>query len=93
MSFFSIFQLFLQSDTFDFTKCAFRTRHQEVLLVPNPSYLAQWRIIYFNPLLRMEYENMPVPVSRLFKFKKNILLSTCMTLLAGRSLINSYAGH
>lgn len=55
--------LFLQSDTFDFTKCAFRTRHQEVLLVPNPSYLAQWRIIYFNPLLRMEYENMPVPAN------------------------------
>lgn len=52
--------LFLESDKFDFMKCAYQTRHQEVRLVSNPSYLTEWRIVYFNPLLRMEYEFMPV---------------------------------
>lgn len=57
-------KLYLSSDKVSFNKCAKKSRHQEVSLVPEPSFLTQWRVEHRNPLLRMEYENEPVEANQ-----------------------------
>lgn len=51
--------LYLFSDKLSF-KTENKSRHQELLLVPEPSFLTQWMCLYRNPLLRLEYEHEPV---------------------------------
>ncbi|XP_013383002.1 cilia- and flagella-associated protein 161 [Lingula anatina] len=55
--------LLLFSDRATFQNSAKRSRHQEVCLVPEASYLTQWMVLPFNPQLRMEYELAPVPAN------------------------------
>ncbi|XP_067939730.1 cilia- and flagella-associated protein 161-like [Watersipora subatra] len=55
--------LYLSSDTLSIQRQAKKSRHQEVLLVPERSYLCQWHVISLNPQLRMEMEGRPVPAN------------------------------
>ncbi|KAK3096717.1 hypothetical protein FSP39_002636 [Pinctada imbricata] len=55
--------LYLSSDHATIQKSARRSRHQEVSFVKDPSFLTQWRILHYNPQLRMEYEGCPVPAN------------------------------
>ncbi|KAL5004226.1 hypothetical protein ScPMuIL_017682 [Solemya velum] len=55
--------LLLQSDCTDFQKCTNRSRHQEVKLVADSSFLTQWQVLHINPQLRMEFERTPVPAN------------------------------
>lgn len=56
------FQLYLCSDTHTFQRQAKKSRHQEVLLVPEKSFLCQWQVIAHNPTYRLEMEGTPVHV-------------------------------
>ena len=59
-------QLKLQSDIATFTSSAKKSRNQAVVFVdetPSP-YLTEWRILNFNPQIRIETEGLPVPVSK-----------------------------
>jgi len=56
--------LYLCSDTLSMQRQAKKSRHQEVLLVPERSFLCQWHIVFLNPLMRMEMEGRPVPVNQ-----------------------------
>ncbi|KAL8583904.1 hypothetical protein ACOMHN_009657 [Nucella lapillus] len=53
-------KLYLSSDKVTFNICAKKSRNQEVSLVPEPSFLTQWRVQHRNPLIRLEYEHQPV---------------------------------
>ncbi|XP_076465536.1 cilia- and flagella-associated protein 161-like [Babylonia areolata] len=53
-------KLYLCSDKVMFNKCAKKSRHQEVSLVPEPSFLTRWMVQHQNPLVRLEYEHQPV---------------------------------
>ncbi|KAM9854764.1 cilia- and flagella-associated protein 161 [Aulostomus maculatus] len=55
--------LFLTSDLLSFQKCAKKSRLQEVNLVDNDSFLSWWRIVYFDPQERLEYEGQRVPAN------------------------------
>ena len=54
--------MFLSSDRATFTKSAKKSRHNDVVFVPKPSHLTEWKVIPFNPKFRMELEYTPVPV-------------------------------
>ena len=56
-------QLFLSSDKATFSKCAKKSRHNEVSLVRGVSFLNQWKITAFDSEYRLEMESAPVPVS------------------------------
>eukprot|EP00112_Aurelia_sp_Birch-Aquarium-sp1_P001018 Seg11.2 transcript_id=Seg11.2/GoldUCD/mRNA.D3Y31 product="Cilia- and flagella-associated protein 161" protein_id=Seg11.2/GoldUCD/D3Y31 len=66
-------ELKLQSDTFAFTKCAKKSRLQEVQLKNEASYPAKWQILYFDPRERMETEGLPVQANQ------KILINHCKT--------------
>ncbi|KAL3866700.1 hypothetical protein ACJMK2_043981 [Sinanodonta woodiana] len=55
--------LLLQSDRANLTKSVNKSRHQDVSLVLNPSFLVEWQVLHFDPRLRMEYEGIPVPAN------------------------------
>ncbi|XP_029650670.1 cilia- and flagella-associated protein 161-like [Octopus sinensis] len=57
--------LYLQSDRFDFSKCSQRARHQQVFLSDQTMYLAKWRVLYFNQLLRLEHDYHPVCANKI----------------------------
>jgi len=65
--------LYLHSDTFRFNKCAKKSRHQEVTLVSEPSKLTKWKVLPFNPQIRMEFEEAPVPAN------ENVIIVHCET--------------
>ena len=56
-------QLKLRSDIATFQQSAKKTRKQLVTFEECSTYLIQWRILHFDPQLRMETEGLPVPVS------------------------------
>ncbi|OWF53296.1 cilia- and flagella-associated protein 161-like [Mizuhopecten yessoensis] len=55
--------LYLQSDRTTLEKSAPRSRHQAVTFVSQPSALTKWRILYYDPRMRMENEDIPVPAN------------------------------
>lgn len=57
-------KLYLRSDAVALNRCAKKSRHQEVTLDPEPTYLSQWMVQHKNPLLRLEYEHEPVEANR-----------------------------
>ena len=61
-SLFFKFQNFLQSERATLSKCAKKSRHNEVSLTPEPSFLAEWAAEPFDPDFRMELQYSPVPV-------------------------------
>lgn len=65
--------LLLCSDRTTFNKSAKKSRHQEITLVNEASYLTQWKVVHFNPQLRMEYEGMPVPAN------EKVIIAHCKT--------------
>ena len=60
---FMCFQLKLKSDIANFQQSAKKTRKQLVTFGECATYLIHWRILHFDPQLRMETEGLPVPVS------------------------------
>lgn len=66
-------RLFLSSDTIAFQRAAKKSRHQEVILVEQPSFLTQWRIVALNPQLRLETEGLPVPAN------ERVIITHCKT--------------
>ena len=57
-------QMFLMSDRATFTKSAKKSRHNDVCFAREPSHLAEWKILPYDPKFRMELELTPVPVSK-----------------------------
>ncbi|XP_056022911.1 cilia- and flagella-associated protein 161-like isoform X1 [Ostrea edulis] len=57
--------LYLSSCRATLEKAAAKSRKQEVTFVSEPSFMTEWRILHYNPQMRMEYEGIPVPVSNL----------------------------
>lgn len=55
--------LYLSSDTLTLQRQAKKSRHQEVLLVPERSFLCQWHVTYLDPQMRLEMEGRPVPAN------------------------------
>lgn len=55
--------LYLHSDRVTLHKSSTKSRHQEVSLVCEPSFLTEWKILHIKPKLRMEYEGIPVPAN------------------------------
>lgn len=55
--------LYLKSDRMTLDKSTTKSRHQEVCLVSEPSYLTEWKILHQKPKLRFEYEGVPVPAN------------------------------
>ncbi|XP_029290159.1 cilia- and flagella-associated protein 161 [Cottoperca gobio] len=55
--------LYLTSDLRSFQKCAKKSRLQEVNLEDGGSFLSWWKIVYFDPQERLEYEDQPVPAN------------------------------
>ena len=55
--------LFLFSDSASFAKCAKKSRHNDVSLVNEPSFLTEWKVQPFNPQFRMELEFADVPAN------------------------------
>ncbi|XP_005729964.1 cilia- and flagella-associated protein 161 [Pundamilia nyererei] len=55
--------LYLTSDLQSFQKCAKKSRLQEVSLEDSDSFLSWWKIVYFDPQERLEYEGLPVPAN------------------------------
>ncbi|XP_028648298.1 cilia- and flagella-associated protein 161 [Erpetoichthys calabaricus] len=55
--------LYLTSDNQSFQKCAKKSRLQEVSLVDQPSYLTCWKVIFYDPQMRLEYEGCPIPAN------------------------------
>ncbi|XP_069137746.1 cilia- and flagella-associated protein 161-like [Argopecten irradians] len=55
--------LYLQSDRATLQKSASQSRHQAVTFVPKPSALTKWRMLYYDPRMRMENEGLPVPAN------------------------------
>lgn len=45
-------------------KCAKMSRLQEVYLDESNCFLTRWKVVHFDPQERLEYEGLPVPVSR-----------------------------
>ncbi|XP_002733869.1 cilia- and flagella-associated protein 161-like [Saccoglossus kowalevskii] len=54
----------LHSDIATFTKCSKKSRQQEVCLQEQTCYLSEWKVLSFNPLIRMETEGLPVPANQ-----------------------------
>ncbi|CAG5128545.1 unnamed protein product [Candidula unifasciata] len=52
--------LYLYSDVALFSRCAEKSRHQIIQLVPEKSFKTTWQVEHKNPLVRMEYEHEPV---------------------------------
>ncbi|XP_058502060.1 cilia- and flagella-associated protein 161 [Solea solea] len=65
--------LYLTSDLRSFQKYAKKSRLQEVNLVEDTSYLSWWKIEYFNPQERLEFEGQPVPAN------VNVVIKHCKT--------------
>jgi hypothetical protein len=57
-----ILQKYLTSDRATFGLAALKSRHNKVWFGQNVNHLAEWRILPFDPLFRMELEYTPVPV-------------------------------
>lgn len=55
--------LYLSSCRATLEKCAAKSRKQEVTFVSEPSFMTEWRILHYNPQMRMEYEGIPVPAN------------------------------
>lgn len=55
--------LYLSSDSLSLQRQAKKSRHQEVLFVPEKSFLCQWHLTSLNPLMRLEMEGRPVPAN------------------------------
>ncbi|KAI0208180.1 cilia and flagella associated protein 161 [Lamellibrachia satsuma] len=55
--------LFLRSDRSTFMQCAKKSRHNPVTFVNEPSHLCEWRILPYNPQIRLELEFSPVPAN------------------------------
>ncbi|KAK2185046.1 hypothetical protein NP493_247g03122 [Ridgeia piscesae] len=55
--------LFLRSDRSTFMECAKKSRHNPVTFVNEPSHLCEWRILPYNPQIRLELEYSPVPAN------------------------------
>ncbi|KAM9375614.1 cilia- and flagella-associated protein 161 [Pholidichthys leucotaenia] len=55
--------LYLTSDLQSFQKSAKRSCLQEVNLDCSQSFFSWWRIVYFDPQERLEYEGQPVPAN------------------------------
>jgi len=55
---------FLHSDRASFQKCAKKSRHNEVSLVPEASHLTEWKVVPFDPQFRMELEFSDVPANK-----------------------------
>lgn len=54
-------------------KQAKKSRHQEVLLVPDKSFLCQWHCVAFNPQMRLECEGRPIPANQ------KVIIKHCKT--------------
>ena len=54
--------MYLHSDTTTFIKSARKSRHNEVMLVSEPSHLTEWIIKPYDPQFRLELEHTPVQV-------------------------------
>lgn len=67
----NVLQLYLSSDTLSMQRQAKKSRHQEVLLVPDRTFLCQWYATCVNPQMRMEMEGLPLPVSKLVNQRVN----------------------
>ncbi|XP_068459596.1 cilia- and flagella-associated protein 161 isoform X2 [Clinocottus analis] len=65
--------LYLTSDMKSFQKHAKKSRLQEVNLNDISSFMSWWKIIYFDPQERLEYEGQPVPANA------NVLIIHCKT--------------
>uniref|UniRef100_A0A3Q3WEP0 Cilia and flagella associated protein 161 n=1 Tax=Mola mola TaxID=94237 RepID=A0A3Q3WEP0_MOLML len=65
--------LYLTSDLQSFQKCARMSRLQEVNLDVDCSVQSCWKIVYFDPQERLEYEGQPVPAN------VKVLIVHCMT--------------
>lgn len=57
-------EAFLHSDRASFQKCAKKSRHNEVSLVPAVSHLTEWQVVPFDPQFRMELEFSDVPANK-----------------------------
>ncbi|XP_076848978.1 cilia- and flagella-associated protein 161 [Brachyhypopomus gauderio] len=66
-------ELFLASDHRTLEKCAKRSRLQEVSLVEQLEFFCWWRVVYFDPQERLEYEGYPV------QGNTKVLISHCKT--------------
>ncbi|XP_075944848.1 cilia- and flagella-associated protein 161 [Anarhichas minor] len=65
--------LYLTSDIKTFEKCAKKSRLQEVTLDDSGSFTSWWKIVYFEPQERLEYEGQPVPAN------VRVLIKHCKT--------------
>jgi len=57
-------EAYLHSDRATFQKCAKKSRHNEVSLVPEISHHTEWQVIPFDPQFRMELEFSDVPANK-----------------------------
>lgn len=57
-------KLYLRSDIASLIRCTKKSRHQEVSLDNEPTFLCQWMVQHKNPLLRLEYEHEPVEANQ-----------------------------
>ncbi|XP_046856889.1 cilia- and flagella-associated protein 161-like isoform X2 [Xenia sp. Carnegie-2017] len=74
--------LSLQSDRATFMKCAKKSRHQEILLTEETSFLSCWKVLCYDPQERLETEGLPIPAN------KKILICHCKTNQCLASLSN-----
>lgn len=71
-------KLYLKSDIASFQNSSKKARHNKLTLVDQPSYSAEFFVAYFDPRLRMEFEQIPVPANEnviIYHRKTNVSLA------------------